>query len=78
MGPNPTAKVPTHPGIYLLAANDIFTLLNDEMYEGYFVTVSLFEIYCDKLHDLLNKRKVVFARTDAKQRVKIMGLTEAP
>lgn len=78
MGPNPTSTVQTHPGIYLLAANDIFTLLNDDMYYGYGITCSLYEIYCGKLHDLLNKRKVVFARTDAKQRVKIMGLTEAP
>lgn len=78
MGPNPTAKVQTNPGIYLLAANDIFTLLDDELYNGYSITCSLYEIYCGKLHDLLNKRKEVFARTDAKQRVKIMGLNEAP
>jgi kinesin family protein 2/24 len=78
MGPNPTAKVQTHPGIYLLAANDIFTLLNDEAYEGYSIVASLYEIYCGKLHDLLNSRKEVYARCDAKQRVKIMGLTEAP
>ena len=48
------------------------------MYEGYTITLSLYEIYCGKLFDLLNKRKTVFARSDAKQRVKIMGLTEAP
>ena len=38
----------------------------------------MYEIYCGKLFDLLNKRSVVFARCDAKERVKIMGLTEAP
>lgn len=78
MGPNPTAKQQSHPGIYWLAANDIFALLNDESYQGYTITASLFEIYCDKLHDLLNKRKEVHARCDAKERVKIQGLTEAP
>ena len=78
MGPDPTAKVPTCPGIYFLAVNDIFTLLNDPAYEGYSVQASLYEIYCGKLHDLLNKRKEVYARCDAKQRVKIMGITEAP
>lgn len=78
MGPNPTSKVQTTPGIYYLAANDIYTLLNDENYEGYSINVSLYEIYCGKLHDLLNQRKEIFARCDAKERVKIMGLTEAP
>lgn len=78
MGPDPTAVNPVCPGIYYLASNDIFALLNDEMYEGYSITASLYEIYCGKLHDLLNKRKEVYARSDAKQRVKIMGLTEAP
>ena len=78
MGPNPTAIDQEHPGIYLQAANDIFTLLNYEEYKDYNITCSLYEIYCGKLHDLLNKRKEVFARCDAKERVKIMGLTEAP
>jgi len=78
MGPNPTDPNQEHPGIYSQAANDIFTLLNYEEYQGYTVYCSLFEIYCGNLHDLLNKRKKVHARCDAKERVKIMGLTEAP
>jgi kinesin family protein 2/24 len=78
MGPNPTERTQKHPGIYLQAATDIFTLLNYEEYVDYTVTASLYEIYCGKLHDLLNKRKEVQARCDAKERVKIMGLTEAP
>jgi kinesin family protein 2/24 len=78
MGPDPTSRNQTHPGIYLQAALDIFTLLNNPEYQGYTITCSLYEIYCGKLHDLLNKRKEVYARCDAKERVKIMGLTEAP
>lgn len=77
MGPNPIAERQEHPGIYLQAADDIFNLLNYEEYSGYKISCSLFEIYCGKLHDLLNKRKEVHARCDAKERVKIMGLTEA-
>ena len=64
------------PGMYLLAAQDIFTLLADPAYEGFSIRISFYEIYCGKLYDLLNERRVVQAREDAKQRVKIMGLTE--
>jgi kinesin family protein 2/24 len=38
--------------------------------------VSFYEIYCGKLFDLLNKRNLIHAREDAKQRVKIMGIVE--
>lgn len=66
------------PGMYVLAANDIFTLLSDDAYQGLSIEVSFYEIYCGKLHDLLNKRKIVFALADAKERVKIKGLTMQP
>lgn len=65
------------PGMYLLAAYDIFTLLNDPQYQGFSIRLSFFEIYCGKLFDLLNKRNSVQARTDAKNRVQIAGLTES-
>lgn len=64
------------PGMYLLAGNDIFTLIDDPTFAGYQIRVSFYEIYCGKLYDLLNKRRELHCRTDAKQRVKIVNLTE--
>ena len=66
------------PGMYLLAGNDIFTLLEDPQFTGYSLRLSFYEIYCGKLFDLLNKRKELQCRTDAKSRVKIVNLTETP
>lgn len=54
------------PGMYLLAAYDIFTLLADHTYDGFSIRISFYEIYCGKLFDLLNERKQVLAREDAK------------
>jgi kinesin family protein 2/24 len=54
------------PGMYMLAANDIFSLLSDNVYNGFSITLSFFEIYCGKLFDLLNSRNIVQARSDAK------------
>ena len=62
------------PGLYLLAAFDIFTLLQN--YKGYTIWVSFYEIYCGKLYDLLNERKILTAREDGKQNICITGLTE--
>lgn len=62
-------------GMYTLASYDIMELLN--AYEGLELYISFYEIYCGKLHDLLNKRKTVECREDGKQRVQIVGLTEA-
>lgn len=62
--------------MYILAAQDIFTLLSDPVYEGFMIEISFYEIYCGKLFDLLNGRNAVMARVDAKERVQIMGLTE--
>lgn len=39
---------------------------------------SFFEIYGNKLYDLLNNRKQLFAREDYKQKVNIVGLQEHP
>lgn len=65
------------PGMYLLAANDIFTLMEDDSMSDFSVYISFYEIYCGKLYDLLNNRKQVHARENANQKIKIMGLTEA-
>ena len=62
------------PGLYLLAAYDIFTLLQN--YKGFSIWVSFYEIYCGKLYDLLNERKILTAREDGKQNICIGGLTE--
>ena len=37
------------PGMYLLAAYDIFTLLQQEQYAGFSIWASFYEIYCGKL-----------------------------
>lgn len=63
------------PGLYLLAANDIF-LLQKQKFQNITVWVSFYEIYCGKAHDLLDKRKGCFIRVDAKENVHIVGLSE--
>ena len=62
------------PGLYLLAAYDIFALL--QSYQGFSIWISFYEIYCGKLFDLLNERKILTAREDGKQNICITGLTE--
>jgi kinesin family protein 2/24 len=76
MGP-PNDSEHQIPGMYLLAANDIFTLMEDESMSDFSVFISFYEIYCGKLYDLLNSRKLVHPRENATQQIKIMGLTEA-
>lgn len=45
------------PGQYLLAAHDIYSIVESKQYgAGLRVWVSFFEIYCGQLFDLLNKR----------------------
>lgn len=65
----------TVPGLYLLAALDIFQVIALETPQ-LSVFVSFYEIYCGKLHDLLNDRQQLFAREDAQQQVNIVGLQE--
>lgn len=59
-------------GIYLRAAKDIFETRDPDEHQ---VFVSLYEIYCNSLFDLLNSRALVIAREDANRRVNICGLT---
>jgi len=66
---------PGVPGLYLLAARDIFANLRRSR-RSLSVNVSFYEIYCGKLRDLLNDRQELAAREDANQVVNIVGLEE--
>ena len=57
MGEDPTAGSNGVPGLYLLATNDIFQLLEKPQFQDLQLQISFFEIYCGKLYDLLNERK---------------------
>ncbi|KAK4526977.1 hypothetical protein GAYE_SCF31G4898 [Galdieria yellowstonensis] len=64
------------PGLYALALEDIFRLKAKPEYSHLGVYISFFEIYGAKLFDLLNGRKRIECREDAKQRVRIIGLEQ--
>jgi len=76
MGDSDPEKSAQTPGLYLLAAQDIFALLEKPQYQHLSLHISFYEIYCSKLHDLLNERQLLHAREDAKQNVNIVGLSE--
>ncbi|XP_074251084.1 kinesin-like protein KIF24 isoform X2 [Saimiri boliviensis] len=66
-----------NPGLYALAAKDIFRQLEvSQPRRHLFVWISFYEIYCGQLYDLLNRRKRLFAREDSKHMVQIVGLQE--
>ncbi|NXA06592.1 KIF24 protein, partial [Sapayoa aenigma] len=68
---------PRNPGLYALAAKDIFRHLEaSPSRKDLFVLISFYEIYCGQLYDLLNGRKRLFAREDSKHVVQIVGLRE--
>jgi kinesin family protein 2/24 len=67
---------PKQPGLYFLAAEDIFKFRRKKEHADVAVWVSFFEIYGGKLYDLLNDRCKLVARVDAKQLVNIVGLKE--
>lgn len=56
-------------GLYILASKEIFSKVATAKYQDVKVYISFYEIYCGKLFDLLNNRKQLFAREDAKQTV---------
>lgn len=56
-------------GLYMLASKEIFAKVATAPYREVKVYISFYEIYCGKLFDLLNNRKQLFAREDAKQTV---------
>ncbi|NXM29131.1 KIF24 protein, partial [Oxyruncus cristatus] len=67
-----------NPGLYALAAKDIFRHLEaSPSGKDLFVFISFYEIYCGQLYDLLNGRKRLYAREDSKHVVQIVGLQEA-
>ncbi|KAI9366701.1 P-loop containing nucleoside triphosphate hydrolase protein [Zopfochytrium polystomum] len=63
-------------GLYVLAGRDIFAALHTPAYAHLTAFVGFYEIYQSHLYDLLNGRKRLFAREDAKQQVCITGLRE--
>ncbi|NWW77948.1 KIF24 protein, partial [Climacteris rufus] len=66
-----------NPGLYALAAKDIFRHLEaSPSRKELFVLISFYEIYCGQLYDLLNGRKRLFAREDGNHIVQIVGLRE--
>ncbi|NXD84104.1 KIF24 protein, partial [Halcyon senegalensis] len=66
-----------NPGLYALAAKDIFRHLEAlQSKKDLLVLISFYEIYCGQLYDLLNGRKRLFAREDSKHVVQIVGLRE--
>ncbi|CAJ1068424.1 kinesin-like protein KIF24 isoform X1 [Xyrichtys novacula] len=68
---------PTRPGLYALAIRDIFAHLSSTHTNSpLLVYVSLFEIYCGQLYDLLDHRKRLYAREDGQKVVHIAGLRD--
>ncbi|XP_043943184.1 kinesin-like protein KIF24 [Protopterus annectens] len=66
-----------NPGLYALAAKDIFRHLQfAQSGRVQYVWISFYEIYCGQLYDLLNGKKRLFAREDGNHIVQIVGLRE--
>lgn len=64
-------------GLYAMAAKDIFGMLDEASRSRPLrVSVALFEIYGNKLFDLLNDKKPLVARQNSKQQVCVVGLKE--
>ena len=56
-------------GLYMLASKEIFGKIAYLKHNEIKVFISFYEIYCGKLFDLLNGRKTLVAREDAKAAV---------
>ena len=64
-------------GMYMLAGYDIFQILaNEAKFNGFKILISFYEIYCDKLFDLLNNKNKLETREDKKHNINIVGLSE--
>lgn len=62
-------------GIYVLAARDVFRLLNTKYRtEELYVECAFFEIYGGKVYDLLNKRQKLRVLEDHRGKIQIVGL----
>ena len=73
---DPYAKDLTCPGLYLLSSYDVFNYLQEHEYADYEIWVSFYEIYCNKLFDLLNNKNTLEVREDGKGTIHIVGLVE--
>ncbi|NXN88232.1 KIF24 protein, partial [Bombycilla garrulus] len=68
-----------NPGLYALAARDIFRHVEaSPSRKDLVVLISFYEIYCGQLYDLLNERKRLHPREDGNHVVQIVGLREVP
>ena len=67
---------PQVPGLYLLSCIDMFNFLKKKEYSNLELWVSFYEIYCNKLFDLLNNKHILQAREDGKGNICIVGLVE--
>ena len=67
---------PQVPGLYLLSCIDMFNLLKKKEYSYLELWVSFYEIYCNKLFDLLNNKNILQAREDGQGNICIVGLVE--
>ena len=67
---------PQVPGLYLLSCIDMFNFLKKKEYSNLELWVSFYEIYCNKLFDLLNNKNILQAREDGKGNICIVGLVE--
>ncbi|XP_026989190.1 kinesin-like protein KIF2C isoform X2 [Tachysurus fulvidraco] len=65
-------------GIYALAAQDVFTLLQHKRHSDLCPYVTFFEIYNGKVFDLLNKKAKLRVLEDENQQVQVVGLQEMP
>ncbi|NXO67648.1 KIF24 protein, partial [Phainopepla nitens] len=66
-----------NPGLYALAARDIFRHVEaSPSRKDLVVLISFYEIYCGQLYDLLNGRNRLQAREDGNHVVQIVGLRE--
>jgi kinesin family member 2/24 len=76
MGPDADGRQrSTHtPGLYELAARDMFERMATPAYEHLQMCVSFFEIYGGKLFDLLNERRRLRCLEDGKKHANIVGL----
>lgn len=64
------------PGLYVLAARDIFVMLRKPENSHLGAFIGFYEIYQGHLYDLLNNRKRLHPREDGKSNVVISGLKE--
>lgn len=63
-------------GLIILAAYDIFSYLCLDQFSHLEVYVSFYEIYCEKIFDLLNDRNPVLPLEDKNNTVNLKNLTE--